>query len=133
MKNAPEFTSDWTKDADVPSVDETKASRYIGKVVLIGVTYETNKGEVTGRQQWAGIIKTYSNEEGIQVDLFDSEDFCALPPWPDAISPARPGVYRLKSTGREIVDPDYLATWTCSEPDPRETIDSEQAVDGTPH
>jgi hypothetical protein len=131
-KDAPGFTADWKKDGDMPPVDETKADQYVGKVVLIGVTYENAKGEISGRQQWAGIIKTYSNKEGIQVDLFDSEEFCALPPWPDAISPAKPGVYRLKSTGREIEDPDYLATWICTAPDPHEEPNSEQDASPNP-
>ena len=125
-KDAPGFSADWTNDGDVPPVDETKADRYIGKVVLIGVTYENSEGEISGRQQWAGVIKTYSNKDGIQVDLFDSDEFCALPPWPDAISPAKPGVYRLKSTGREIEDPDYLATWICTAPDSHKEPNSEQ-------
>ena len=116
-KDAPGFTDNWKKDGDIPAVDETKADQYIGKVVLIGITYENADGEITGRQQWAGVIKSYSNKEGIQVDLFDSDEFCALPPWSDAIQPAKPGVYRLKSTGRKIKDPDYLATWICKAPE----------------
>ena len=128
-RDAPGFSSDWTKDNGVPSVDETTAEQYIGKVVLIGITYENSDGEITGRQQWAGTIKTYSNREGIQVDLFDSDEFCALPPLPDAIKPAKPGVYRLKSTGREIEDPDYLATWICTAPEPRKR-QNDQTSDG---
>ena len=112
------FTERWTKDRALPQVDETKAADYVGKVVLIGVTYEDSKGRITGRRQWAGIIQTYSNKQGIRVALFDSKEFCALPPDPDAIRPANPGVYRLKETGREIKNPDYLATWICSAPDP---------------
>jgi hypothetical protein len=116
-RDAPRYATDWTKDKDAPSVDETKADKYIGKIVLIGITYENSDGEVTGREQWAGTIKTYSNQEGIQVELFDSDEFCALPPSPDAIESATPGVYRLKSTGREIENPDYISTWICTASD----------------
>lgn len=83
--NPPGFTAEWKKDGDIPMFDEAKAEQYIGKVVIIGITYENAAGVITDRQQWAGITKTYSNEDGIQVDLFDSDEFCTLPPWEDAI------------------------------------------------
>ncbi len=99
-------------------LDEAKAADFIGKTILIGVTYEDHNGNVTERHQWFGTITSYSNEEGINVRLTDSDEFCCLPPSADAIHKADPGEYRLRSTGKVVENPDYLTTWTCREPEP---------------
>ena len=39
-----------------------------------------------------------------------------LPPNPDAFTDAKPGIYRLRSTGEEVVDPDLTTVWTIREP-----------------
>jgi len=39
-----------------------------------------------------------------------------MPPDLDAIAPAKPGEYRLKSTGEIVVDTDFLATWEVRQP-----------------
>jgi len=39
-----------------------------------------------------------------------------LCPHLDAIAPAKPGEYRLKSTGEIVVDTDFLATWEVRQP-----------------
>ncbi|HZK81678.1 MAG TPA: hypothetical protein VFC46_11435 [Humisphaera sp.] len=54
----------------------------------------------------------------IVIDLEDSNDPCVLPPDLRSLKPARPGIYRLRSTGQEIENPDYLTTWTCKKRPP---------------
>lgn len=105
---------------DKPQLDESRAAEYIGKTVLLGVTYMDEGKQVLAQHQWFGTILTFSNTEGIRIRLRDSDEPCALPPDPRGIRRAQPGIYKLRSTGEEIVDPDYLATWTCVEPRPRE-------------
>lgn len=112
----PNFRSDWLQIGDLPALDESNADQYIGKVVLVGVTFENAKGEMIHMQQWAGVIRTYSNQKGILVDLYDTEEKCSLPPFPDLLEPAAPGIYRLRSTGRVVERPDYLANLTCTAP-----------------
>jgi hypothetical protein len=51
---------------------------------------------------------------GIKVTLADGDDL-TLPPNPDAFRDAMPGIYRLRSTGEEIVDPDLTTVWTIRE------------------
>lgn len=114
----PNFGSDWKQDGDLPVLDESNADQYIGKVVLVGVTYENAQGEIVQMRQWAGVIRTYSNQQGIQVDLYDAEEKCSLPPFPDLLEPAEPGIYRLRSTGRVVERPDYFANLTCTAPEP---------------
>lgn len=96
-------------------LDESKAAEYIEKTILIGVTDLDRNGKITGRHQWSGRIKTFSNTEGIRVALDDSDEYCCLPPSAGAIQRARPGVYRLKSTGKVIENPDFVTTWTRQE------------------
>ncbi len=94
-----------------PQLDETKASEFIGKTVLLGVTYLDHNEQLVERRQWFGTIIAFSNTEGIRIRLRDSDDLCGLPPDPRGIRKAKPGVYKLQSTGEEIVNPDFLATW----------------------
>jgi hypothetical protein len=101
-----------------PQLDEAKAAEYIGKTVLLGVTYLDHEEKLIEQRQWVGTILTFSNAEGIRIKLRDSDEPYCLPPDPRGIHKARPGVYRLRSTGEEVVDPDYLATWTCVKPKP---------------
>jgi hypothetical protein len=100
-------------------IDDEKAGEYVGKIVLLGVTYLDHEQKLIEQKQWVGMITTFSRREGIQIKLRDSADPCGLPPDDRGIRKAPPGVYRLRSTGEEVENPDYLATWTCIAPDPR--------------
>jgi len=95
-----------------PRLDESGAGEYIGKTILVGITYLDHHQNLIERKQWHGIIETFSNSEGIRIKLAGSEDRCCLPPDPRGIQKAKPGIYTLKTTGEIIEDPDYLATWT---------------------
>ncbi len=114
----PHFDSGWRETGDLPTLDESIADQYVGKVVLVGVSYENARGEILQLRQWAGMIQSYSNQMGIQVDLYDSEEPCTLPPFPDLLEPAEPGIYRLRSTGRVVERPNYLANLSCTVPSP---------------
>jgi hypothetical protein len=100
-------------------IDDSKAEEYIGKVVLVGMTYLDHDEKLLGQKQWIGTISTFSKKEGIKINLRDSDEPCCLPPFTQGIKKAPPGIYRLRSTGEEIQNPDYLATWICMEPDPK--------------
>ncbi len=104
---------------DRPQLDESAAHEYVGKTILIGVSYYDHKGNLREQKQWYGVIETFSNSEGIRVRLQDSNHPCCLPPDPRAIRKAEPGTYTLRSTGEVVEDPDYLATWDCMLPEPR--------------
>lgn len=126
-QTSPGFNKDWQEVGAPQRLDESLADEFIGKVVLVGVTYLNAKGEIVGRKQWAGTIKTYSNKEGIQVKVFDSDETCTLPPMASAIEVAKPAIYRLKSTGRMVEKPDYLASYTCTAPKPGTIPNREQS------
>jgi hypothetical protein len=104
-----------------PQLDESKAREYIGKTVLLGVTYLDHDEKFKAQRQWIGTITAFSNADGIRIKLRDSDEPCALPPDPRGIRKADRGVYKLRTTGEEIIDPDYLATWTSVEGPPKGT------------
>jgi hypothetical protein len=49
--------------------------------------------------------------DSIEVALSDGE-VSALAPNPGAFRDAKLGIYRLRSTGEEVVDPDLTTVWT---------------------
>jgi hypothetical protein len=113
----PQYTPGWIDQSpDRPALDESLADQYVGKLILIGMTYQRPNGELITHRQWAGRIKAFSNKVGIQVDLLDCDEYCALPPDPRGITSAEPGIYTLKATGQIIENPDCVATWTCTRP-----------------
>jgi hypothetical protein len=101
-------------------LDESKAKDYIGKTVLLGVTYIDHEERVIGQRQWYGVITEISNTKGIVISLKNDTTYCALPPDLSVLEPAKPGEYRLRSTGEVIADPDFLTTWIRKEPDPKD-------------
>jgi hypothetical protein len=99
-------------------IDESKADDYLGKVVLVGISYLDHEGTLLKRKQWVGTIAAFSREKGIVVDRRDNGSSFALPPFRAGIRKAKPGIYRSSETGEEVVDPDYIATWDSVSPDP---------------
>jgi hypothetical protein len=87
----------------------------LGKYVLIGITRISDDDELLEERQCHGRIALVDPDVGIRVVLSDGE-VLTLPPDPDSFRDARPGVYRLRSTGEEVVDPDLTTVWTIREP-----------------
>jgi hypothetical protein len=96
-------------------IDESEAFKYVGKTVLLGITYLDAEGNVTARREWYGTIQTYS-DQGIKIQFSGSDQFWNMPPVPKVLRKAKPGVYQLLSTNEIIHDPDFLCTWTMQEP-----------------
>ena len=102
-----------------PLWDEADANALVGSRVLIGLTHCTASGQVTHREQLHGLVLKSDPIQGFEIGLQGSHEGEVrwFPPHPGAFEVADPGVYRLKATGEEVVDPDYLATWTVTKPD----------------
>jgi len=105
--------SDWKLDQDM-------VASYIGKHVLIGMTYLDNDESVIEQQQFHGIIDRINEQEGIVVRLQSSNEEYRMPPDLNALHVAPKGEYRLRGTGEIVVDPDLLTTWTVTKPKPEE-------------
>lgn len=87
-------------------------SQYIGKRLLVGITYEDRAGKLIRQEQFHGLI-VEAGEGGIVIERNDTGERKSLPP---DLTEARPGEYRLRTTGEVVVDPDYLAKWIMKEP-----------------
>ena len=87
----------------------------LGKYVLIGITRISAEGELLEQGECHGRIALVDPDLGIRVVLSDGE-VLTLPPDVDSFRDANRGVYRLRSTGEEIVDPDLTTVWTIREP-----------------
>lgn len=101
------FQSSWDSDS---------ADLILGCSVLIGVDHM--KGDVLVlREQVHGIIHTADETTGFVVQLKGTREggTYRLPPDTTAFEPAPPGVYKLKTTGEEVENPDFLTSWTVQE------------------
>lgn len=99
--------------------DEKLASSYVGKYILVGITYLDHTGVELRRQQLHGIIKSASRE-GILLSLKGVCDGKSwnMPPMLDSIRVAKLGTYTLHMTQETIENPDLLASWTVQDPPP---------------
>lgn len=84
---------------------------YIGKRILVGLTYLDDNGQLIKQLQYHGVISRIT-AKGIFIRLPNGNDHCALPPDTALLKKATPGDYRLRSTGEIVTNPDYLAQWT---------------------
>ena len=101
-----------------PPFDEQLAASYVGKYILVGITYEDHKGNELRRQQLHGIIKSASRK-GIQIELkgvYEGQQW-NMPPDLRGIFPANPGKYTLHMTKEVVENPDLVSTWTITEPE----------------
>jgi hypothetical protein len=105
---------------ETKSGEETKFDDLIGKHVLVGLTYENPDGSEGERQQFHGTVVSASAAAGIRLALNGESEGqqYTLPPDLRAFSLASPGKYRLRATGEIVSNPDYLASWRLSPPEP---------------
>ena len=97
-------------------IDASKAKAMIGKVVLVGVTYRNEKDEVTGLQEYFGVVTRINETEGLVIISGDNDEEIGLPPMLEQYEVAGPGIYNLKSCDYSVENPDFLATWTVYPP-----------------
>ena len=83
--------------------------QFIGKTILVGITYKYRK-RVLGQKQWWGKIIAFNDNDGLVIDFRNSGEKAYFPPFYNVIRVADKGTYRLRSTGEEIENPDYLLT-----------------------
>ena len=89
---------------------DIKFEDLIGKTLLVGYTYYNDKNEITELVQKYGVVQR-ADRNGIFIQTED-EDEVYLPPDLRSTEKARPGKYKLKTTGETITDPDFISTWS---------------------
>ena len=88
---------------------------YIGKTVLVGISYYDNKEKLKSNKQIAGKIIEISKNK-IAVQLLNSVDIFNLPPDVSALQPAQPGILNLKNGNvKSIEDPDFTVVYNVYE------------------
>jgi hypothetical protein len=100
-----------------PEWNDAAAEKLIGASVLIGLTIIEPNGDIE-QQQMFGFVESVDSKEGISIALAGSRrgEIYVLPPDLRGFARARPGSYRLRSTGETIESPDYMSTWTITRP-----------------
>jgi hypothetical protein len=91
------------------------AQKYVGRTIIIGITYLRRDGTLREQEQMHGLVSAI-DEHGIKIRLSDGRWF-NLPPDLRAIRLAPRGQYRFRSTGEIVNDPDLMTTWTVTQPD----------------
>src|SRR2546423_1023165 len=106
-------------EAGRPEGDQDEADDFVGLMGLVGVTYLEADGETVGSQaQYYGRIVSVDQIKGIEVAC-DGKwvgTTMTLPPALRSLHHARPGQYRLRSTGETIEDPDLTTSFTVVAP-----------------
>lgn len=106
-------------------MDRKLAQTYLGKHILIDITYLDRDGSVFSQIQLQGRIVDI-DDVAISVRLYcldcSLDHEFILPPDLDAIRSAPRGEYRILATGEVVVNPDLLATWTLTRTDLRPSL-----------
>ena len=101
-----------------PAWDEDVAESLFGATVLVGMTRISHEGRLLHREQVHGEVVEVDREKGVCLALRGAREgeHYWLPPATEAFERAAPGTYTLHSTGEDITDPDFLTSWTLTEP-----------------
>ncbi|HEY4164378.1 MAG TPA: hypothetical protein VGM59_15025 [Dongiaceae bacterium] len=97
--------------------DDALAESYVGRTIIIGLTYLDHAGNLLEQRQLHGEIVS-ATREGIEVTLGGkyAGQIWNMPPALENIQHARAGEYRFRETGEVVVDPDLMATWKITKP-----------------
>ena len=86
-------------------------TKYIGKVILVGLTFLDEQENVIEQFQTHGVIRKIDKNGMMKIERKNLPIF-TLPFDEESISKAQKGIYREISTGAEVENPDYLTSWT---------------------
>ena len=102
-----------------PQWDAERAAWLLGRQVLVGVTHLAPNGKsVVGKEQFLGLIMAATEGVGVQVVCLTGDNegkTVMLPPVTAAYQNAKPGTYKLKSTGQVIINPEVTVSWTVTQ------------------
>jgi hypothetical protein len=98
--------------------DEDWAKWLLEQYALVGITIIEADGETVRSQgQYHGrVVEVNRSGVTIACEGHWHGETVNVPPDQRAFNPARPGEYRLRSTGEVIKDPDVLTNWTIHTP-----------------
>jgi hypothetical protein len=88
---------------------------YIGKTVLIGLTFYDAEGKKTGSDVGHGKIVRINMSEGIVVQIEPDGNEYKLPPDLNNLQEAPPGEYEESTTGIAVINPEFISFWEIHE------------------
>jgi len=108
------------RDGAASALAEIHLAHYLGKYVLVTMTFYDEDGDVVTQQQVHGFIVKADRARGFGVALQGvwEGEMLWLPPDVHGFSPARRGEYRLHSTSETVYDPDLISSWEITRPVP---------------
>ena len=86
------------------------AEGLLGKRIVVGLNRARADGTLIEKIQFHGVVAE-ADDEGVVILEANGQRRILPPAW-HAYVPARPGTYRFRSSGEEVVDPDYETIWT---------------------
>jgi hypothetical protein len=118
----PSGSGSWAHhDQQPPDPDPERVQQFLGRTLLIGVSYQSHDGQLLERKQFFGPITEITRKRGIVIHDEITDADCCLPPDLEQLHPAKKGNYTLKASGRVITDPDYTTQWFRTAPALKET------------
>jgi hypothetical protein len=85
--------------------------RFTGKILLVGITLlDENEELIEQIQVYGPIIRI--DEKGVIIKRNGCGSEFGIPSDFNNINEAKPGEYKLRSTGELVVNPDYISSWT---------------------
>ncbi|SIO30536.1 hypothetical protein SAMN05444166_3638 [Singulisphaera sp. GP187] len=95
---------------------EVFGDQYIGRNLLLGITYVTPSGTPHRQEQVVGTIMVVDFDEGIVVSCEPDGRQLVLPGDPSWLEKAPQAEFMLRSTGQVVTNPNYIAKLTKRSP-----------------
>ncbi|HWE47282.1 MAG TPA: hypothetical protein VG407_14760 [Caulobacteraceae bacterium] len=98
---------------------ENAEKTLVGKLTLVELQHVDARGKQLLLEHAYGTIASVDQKNGIFIDCqgIRTGTKLALPGELSPFKAARPGLYKLETTGEEIEDPDFFSTWTITHKD----------------
>jgi hypothetical protein len=93
---------------------ENAQAELVGKITLVELQHVDARGVQLLLEHTYGRIQSVDPKDGVFIECLGVRTGTTLA-LPGEISPfiaARPGLYKMESTGEEIEDPDFFSVWT---------------------
>jgi hypothetical protein len=98
---------------------ENAQTELVGKTTLVELQHVDARGKQLLLEHAYGRVVSADPKNGIFIDCLGVREGVklALPAEVEPFIPARPGLYKMNTTGEEIEDPDFFSTWTITHKD----------------
>jgi hypothetical protein len=103
----------WPENVLIQALQDERDGKFqalVGQRILVGFTFKDRDGNVQDHAQYTGWIVAAS-PDAIEIEDDVSGDVFTIPAILDNLTVPPPGRYRLKKSGRIVIDPDLYTTF----------------------